>query len=168
MSRHLHEIKTGDEINFKHIKFNVKQQAPFEHDFIGMIVGGTGVAPMIQALHAVLGSESKKPAVTMLYGSRLSDDILGMELLHKWAADYPDQFKLVDILSREPDDSDWKGERGYIDKSKIEQYFPKPTDKNFQLWVCGPPPMYDALCGPRTAPGEVTGLLGDMGYNPDQ
>jgi len=169
MSRYMHEIKSGDEIKFKHIPFNVKQQAPFEYDNIGMLVGGTGVAPMIQALHAILGSSgSKKPVVTMLYGSRVSDDILGQELLHKWAAEYPDQFKLVDILSHEPADSDWKGERGFIDKACMEKYFPKPEDDKFQIWICGPPPMYDVLSGPRTETDVVKGVLGEMGYSPEQ
>jgi cytochrome-b5 reductase len=42
MSRHMHEIQLGDHINFKHIQFNVKIQAPFDYDHIFMIVGGTG------------------------------------------------------------------------------------------------------------------------------
>jgi hypothetical protein len=42
MSRHMHEIQPGDQINFKHIQFNVKIQAPFDYDHIFMIVGGTG------------------------------------------------------------------------------------------------------------------------------
>jgi cytochrome-b5 reductase len=129
-----------------------------------------GVTPMIQALHAILGSdqENKRPKVTMLYGSRVSDDILGQELLHKWAQDHPDQFTLVDVLSEEPTESDWKGARGYVDKAMIEQYFSDPSAATkFQIFVCGPPPMYKALCGPREDK-EVKGLLGDMGYTPDQ
>ena len=31
------------------------------------------------------------------------------------------------------------------------------------VFVCGPPPMYAAICGPRDADG-VTGLLGAAGY----
>jgi len=35
-------MSVGDSVNFKHIPFNVKQQAPFEYDHVGMLVGGTG------------------------------------------------------------------------------------------------------------------------------
>jgi len=169
MSHHMHTIQPGDEIAFKHIKFNVKTQAPFPYDHILMLVGGTGITPMIQALHAILGSkDGKKPKVTMLYGSKFQNDILGMELRHKWAEDYPDQFTLVDILSDEPEDSGWTGERGYISKEMIEMYFPGPEVDNTQIFVCGPPPLYAALSGPRDDKDKVSGILGEMGYKPEQ
>jgi len=123
---------------------------------------------MIQALHAMLGSSSgPKPVVTMLYGSQNSQDILGMQILEKWAADFPDNLKVIPVLSHEPEDSDWKGKRGFINKEIVEEFFPKPSDSNFQIWICGPPPMYNALTGPRDNP-EVSGLLGEMGYSPEQ
>jgi len=136
---------------------------------------------MIQALHAILGAEKatdeeghavkkqkhEDTRVVLLYGSKVSDDILGKELLHHWAEQYPDAFQCVDILSDEPDDSVWKGERGYIDEARIVKYAPKPSDlEKFCFFVCGPPPMYDALCGPRDEPDSVKGLLGKMGYQP--
>jgi len=45
MTQHLKHIKEGDEVDFKHIDFNVKIQAPAfaQYKFIGMIVGGTGM-----------------------------------------------------------------------------------------------------------------------------
>merc|ERR1712087_712770 len=49
------QLKVGETINFKHIDFNIKIPAPFKHKKIGMIAGGTGITPMIQALHAILG-----------------------------------------------------------------------------------------------------------------
>lgn len=115
-----------------------------ELDEILMMVGGTGITPMIQALHAVLGSEGKKPKVTMLYGSRVSTDILGKECLHTWAKEYPEQFQLFDVLSHEPEDSSWDGPRGYINKEMIDKNFPAAsTDKKIKVFVCGPPPMYE-------------------------
>eukprot|EP00522_Entomoneis_paludosa_P000235 CAMPEP_0172472628 /NCGR_PEP_ID=MMETSP1065-20121228/68438_1 /TAXON_ID=265537 /ORGANISM="Amphiprora paludosa, Strain CCMP125" /LENGTH=323 /DNA_ID=CAMNT_0013230777 /DNA_START=1007 /DNA_END=1975 /DNA_ORIENTATION=+ len=155
MSRHLHEIKPGvttsvsflfDEIkpgdttsvSFFHVPVNIKIQAPafLEYEEILMIIGGTGVTPMIQALHEILGSsnddgvichpETKKtiPVVTVLYGSRTSQDILGQELLSTWAQLYPDQLKLHFVLSQEPEDSTWTGLRGRINKDLIVQHFP--------------------------------------------
>ncbi|KAK1744419.1 hypothetical protein QTG54_004952 [Skeletonema marinoi] len=51
------DLPIGGTIKFKHIEFNVKIPAPFTHKKIGMIAGGTGITPMIQALHAILGRE---------------------------------------------------------------------------------------------------------------
>lgn len=169
MSHEMHEIDVDDNMKFIHTDQNVKIQAPFDYNHILILVGGTGITPMIQALHAVLGHKSKeKPKVTMLYGSKVKDDILGKELLHKWANEHKDQFTLVDVLSDEPDDSSWSGRRGYIDKKLIQEFEAGPEMAKSIVFVCGPPPMYDALCGPRDEKDKVTGVLGELGYTADQ
>jgi cytochrome-b5 reductase len=175
MSRYLCETLTvgSDAVSFLHIPQNVKRQAPFDDlEHVCMLVGGTGITPFIQALHAILGNSNNNnhnyPIVTMLYGSRVAQDIVAYELLHQWAAAYPEQFRLIDILSQEPADSDWSGQRGFINQAVIAEHFPKPSDSKFQIWVCGPPPLYNVLCGPREEPAVVTGILGDMGYSPEQ
>lgn len=164
-------LKVGEPVQFKHIEFNVKIQAPFvEPTTIVMLVGGTGVTPMVQALHAILGDEkSKSQKVVMLYGSKTSDDILGKELLDQWAKDYPEQLEVHHILSHEAEGSTWTGMRGFIDKERMEKYAPAASvGTDVKIFVCGPPPMYNALCGPRNEPAEIKGLLADLGYSADQ
>jgi cytochrome-b5 reductase len=171
MSRHLHEIKVGDTIDFKHIPANVKIQAPFRQTKIAMLVGGTGITPMIQALHAILGDDAesdKQYEVVMLYGSKASNDILGKTMVDAWAKEYMDRFQVVHVLSEEREDSEWKGLRGHIDKNIMETYLPDPSvGDDLIILVCGPPPMYQALCGPREEE-ELTGLLAEMGYAKEQ
>ena len=151
----------------------VKVPAPFKHKKIGMIAGGTGITPMIQALHAILGEwpESQQSAteeVVLLYGSRNKDDILGGEMLDRWSALHAGQFKHVDVLSNEPTESDYSGERGFIDKDKIVKYLPPASlGDDVIIFVCGPPIMYQLLCGPRNEM-EVTGILGELGYSSEQ
>jgi cytochrome-b5 reductase len=167
MSTYLTEdLKVGESVEFKHIPFNVKIQAPFPQRKIGMLVGGTGITPMIQALHAILGDSSSTTKVTMLYGSKVSSDILGEELLSKWSTDN-NRLQVVHVLSEEPEDSDWKGPRGFISKELIEKYMPSPDDKDSIIFICGPPMLYKALCGARDEK-ELSGLLADMGYSADQ
>lgn len=121
---------------------------------------------MIQALHAILGTEeSSKTKVTMLYGSQVSTDILGKEVLQNWASKY-ENFQCIDVLSNEPADSTWKGARGFINKELIGQYV-SSDEKSIMFFVCGPPPMYNALCGAREEK-EISGLLSDMGYTKEQ
>jgi cytochrome-b5 reductase len=169
MSNYLCNMTVGDTVEFKHIGFNVKIQAPFRQKKIVMLVGGTGITPMIQALHAILGdNENDKQDVVMLYGSRVATDVLGKEMMDSWAKDHSDRFKVVHVLSHEPEDSEWTGLRGYIDKEKMKTYLPDPSvGDDLIIFVCGPPPMYDAFCGPRTDK-ELTGLLAELGYNKDQ
>lgn len=123
---------------------------------------------MIQALHAILGDAGSDTEVVMLYGSKVSSDILGQELVDNWARDHKDRFKVVHVLSEEPADTEWTGARGYIDKELIKSNFPDSSGgDDTMLWICGPPPLYNALCGPRDKK-ELTGLLADMGYTAEQ
>jgi cytochrome-b5 reductase len=169
MTQHMKHMTVGQELAFKHIKFNVKIQAPFEANHIGMIVGGTGITPMIQALHAILGDDSNnKKKVTMLYGSRTADDILGMELLEAWATKYPNQLEIVHCLSDEPADSAWTGHRGFISKNLVETSLASSKEGNkVIIFVCGPPPLYNVFCGPREDKA-LSGMLADLGYDASQ
>jgi len=157
-------MEVGDTIEFKHIPFNVKIQAPFSYSKIGMIVGGTGITPMIQALHAILGDKESKTQTSMLYGSRESSDILGLDLLQQWEGD---RFNVTHVLSHEPKDSTWTGQRGFITEKLIREKMPSPKEDGVCIFVCGPPLMYQVLCGPREEK-EVKGLLHDLGYTQEQ
>ena len=96
MSTHLCNLKEGAEISFKHIDFSAKIQAPFPCKKLCMLVGATGITPMIQALHAILGDPASDIEVIMLYSSRDYKDILGKDLLGSWS-------KQLDGLSVTPD-----------------------------------------------------------------
>merc|ERR1712228_501533 len=121
----------------------------------------------IQALHAILGDSTEKTNVTLLYGSLTSKDILAQEMLDDWSEKY-DNFTLKHVLSNEEENSKFQGARGFINKILIQETIPGP-DKGDEvmIFVCGPPPMYNALCGPRDE-SEISGLLADMGYSKDQ
>lgn len=128
---------------------------------------------MIQALHAILGDgpdhqQSSTDEVVLLYGSRNNDDILGGTMLQKWAETHEHKFKYVDVLSHEPSDSNYSGERGFIDRDRIVKYLPPASlGDDVIIFICGPPIMYQLLCGPRNE-AEVTGLLKELGYSSNQ
>jgi cytochrome-b5 reductase len=166
MSTNLGSLKEGAEVSFKHIDVNIKIQAPFPCKKLCMLVGGTGITPMVQALHAVLGDPASDIEVTMLYGSRDSKDILGQDLLDSWSKQ-SDRLSVTHILSHEPEDSEWGGAVGYISKEVIEKHLPPPEDKESIIFICGPPPMYNALCGSRDEK-ELSGLLKEIGYSAEQ
>jgi len=172
LSRVFGEMNVGDELDFKHTKFNVKKQyADFKNKNknICMIVGGTGITPMIQALHAILGNPNDDTKVTMLYGSRTQDSIIARETLRKWSDSSGGQLTVIDVLSAEPEGSDWEGRRGFVDGPLIRENFPGcdcPLVGPPLVFVCGPPAMYEAVCGPREE-AEVKGVLGEMGFGED-
>lgn len=173
MSQHLDRLEVGHPVHFKHVGGNVKIQYPFNSKpNIGMLVGGTGITPMIQALHVLLGTSGDTATVGMVYGSKTSKDILAKETLDAWTATYPERLKVTHVLSDEPaEGSSWDGARGFINRELIAANLPSP-DSECLIFICGPPPMYTALSGPRDAPGappsELAGLLKEMGYTTEQ
>lgn len=133
---------------------------------------------MIQVMHAVLGTSSETRTVSLLYGSRTRDDVLAKPLLDDWLLFDGDRLNITYSLSIEPDASSWKGRRGFVDanlvKERIEEgKFPSPDD-NCIIFVCGPDPMYKAICGARVQPGGFckkkgfSGWLKELGYSPKQ
>ena len=73
---------------------------------------------------------------------------------------------MVHVLSAEPEASGWTGERGFVSRELVEKHMPKPGE-DCVVMVCGPPPMYEALCGAR-GEEELTGLLAELGYQREQ
>ena len=49
------------------------------------------------------------------------------------------------------DTPEYTAETGWIDQAKIEKYRFPPSDDTL-LFVCGLPPMYEALCAPPALP----------------
>jgi len=166
--KYISNCRVGDEVEFKQIPINVKIQYPFgKKKYYGMLVGGTGITPMVQALHALLGNEKDTSQINMLLGNQTEDDILCDKVLKSWTLTHGEQFDVTHVLSSEPEDSTWTGERGFITKELIEKHFASPTE-DVLIFVCGPPQMYDAFCGPRDERDKLSGILSDMGYSVDQ
>ena len=66
VSRYLDSLRPGDRVSFKQVKPNLKPfRYPFGKATITMLAGGTGVAPMIQALHPLLVSTAIVAAPTL-------------------------------------------------------------------------------------------------------
>lgn len=166
MSKHMENLAIGSTLDFKHIEKNVKKQFPFNNKHVTMLVGGTGITPMIQALHAILGTAGDDTKVNLIFGNKTENDILGRDLLEEWAQKSNGRLTVTHVLSNMQDDTTWNGCRGFIDQKVISEYS-APAAAGPLVMVCGPPPMYDALCGPRDAP-ELTGLLKQMGFEAEQ
>merc|ERR1719161_2787243 len=138
LSRHLDTLEIGQTVDFKHIPANVKIQYPFGKRRIGMIVGGTGITPMIQALHAILGNPNDRTQVSMLFGNKQVGDILAKDMLDAWSATHEDRFSVTHVLSREPNGTAWEGQRGRIGRELIQLHLPAPHEKDIMIFICGP------------------------------
>ena len=141
-----------------------------------MLCAGTGLTPMYQALWKLLGTPGDDRQVVLLYGSRSVEDILMKEELNAWSKRAAGRLKLVHVVGMRPDDPapegwvdtpEYTAETGWIDKAKIQKYCFPPAEDTL-LFVCGLPPMYEILCGPRTEKEIKEGsVLQKLGYTAD-
>merc|ERR1711871_1889184 len=111
----MNRLPIGGTVDFKHISFNVKLQYPFNRKYITMLVGGTGITPMLQALHAILGTPGDETEVSLVYGSKTSEGILAKDTLHEWEAENFWRFKVSHVLG------------GVIGEDHIRRHLPSPS-----------------------------------------
>jgi predicted ferric reductase len=113
---------------------------PEEEDLV-FIAGGIGVTPLMSMLRHMKDTRDKR-SVTFLYANRTQSDIVfPQELSDIEKGGFP-ALKMVHVLSGAHEG--WSGEKGHIDKEKIERHCGKQlADKTF--YVCGPPGMLSAV-----------------------
>jgi len=85
-----------------------------------MLAGGTGIAPMYQILQAAHKNQDISKFI-LLYSNKTQEDILLKKELDEMVELKKFKLEVINTLTRETNDSDWKGERGRIDDEKIKK-----------------------------------------------
>ncbi len=105
------------------------------------IAGGIGITPfksmVLDALHRDLA-----PPMTLLYSNRT----LASAAWHKLFVELGERssrFTYAPTITRDADNTDWKGERRRIDADFIRNYVADFDAVSF--YVCGPPAMVNAV-----------------------
>ena len=102
------------------------------------IAGGSGLAPILSLLEQMVYEKIDR-RVILLYGGREQRDIYALNEIDTLSLNLLGKLTFIPILSEEPVDSSWDGERGFVTEAlkKIENL------GNFHAYLCGPPPMID-------------------------
>jgi len=100
------------------------------------IAGGIGVTPFMGMLRYMRDTEAHL-RVLVLYANRSERDITFRDELAKIEAGERPRLTVVHVLSNPG--ADWAGEKGYVDRDKMERHVGTVDGKAF--YVCGPPPM---------------------------
>lgn len=148
---------------------------PNQWKSIGMLAGGTGITPMYQVLQELLADSNDRTEVRLLYASRTPTDIILKNELDSLQAKHKN-FKVFYTVDKGTEG--WNGNVGYINQDLIKSFLPSPTSStasssstDTKIMVCGPPGFMKLLSGEKKSPtdqGELTGLLKDMQYTPEQ
>lgn len=168
MSTHMHDMVPGQRLDFKG-PLPKYAWTPNKHEHIALVAGGTGVTPMYQLCRAIFNNPDDKTKVTLVFGNVTEEDILLKHEFQELENTYPQRFRAFYTLDNPP--KEWVGNKGYITKELLKTVLPDPKSNNIKVFVCGPPPLYKAISGPKVSPkdqGELTGYLAELGYNKDQ
>ena len=169
----------GEEASMK-----VKPQRKFHDEYyfsnrwgeLGFVAGGTGIAPMLQMIRAILATPEETTRMSLVYANRFEVDIMMKDELDKTARDHPDRFKVHYVLSNPPSEG-WTGGTGWVGAADLSpEHLPAPAP-NVMVLVCGRDEFLETVSGmtargPSPEPGkkgpkvqgELTGLLADVGY----
>jgi 3-phenylpropionate/trans-cinnamate dioxygenase ferredoxin reductase subunit len=116
-----------------------------------LVAGGSGLAPILALLEDALAQGVTRP-VTLLFGARQQQDLYGQAQIAAIARDWPAGLQFVPVLSAEPEGSDWQGARGMV-AERVARHIAPDT----QAYLCGPPPMVDAVAAVLQQHGVARG-----------
>jgi ring-1,2-phenylacetyl-CoA epoxidase subunit PaaE len=140
------DLNVGDAIEITAPEGRFELQPEANKNYIAF-AAGSGITPILSMVKSVLENESTSK-FTLVYGNKSAADTIFYDELNQLKENYPNQFKLHYIFSRE----DVKNQlRGRIDKS-VTNYFVKNMYKETS---------FDAafLCGPEAMIHEVSKTL---------
>jgi benzoate/toluate 1,2-dioxygenase reductase component len=110
------------------------------------LAGGTGLAPFLSMLRQLAEKGTNGQPIHLVYGVTRDDDLVELEEIETLAARIPD-FTFITVVA---DPTSAHSRKGYVtDHLAAEQLYAGEID----VYLCGPPPMVDAVRGWLAAQG---------------
>ncbi|MGE3847585.1 MAG: NADH:ubiquinone reductase (Na(+)-transporting) subunit F [Gammaproteobacteria bacterium] len=108
-----------------------------------LVGGGSGMAPLLSILCDLVAARCQDP-VRFYYGARAERDLFYLERIAALGAQLAD-FAFIPALSEPAAGDAWDGERGLIHDVLARQFAEGGRNPRLEAYVCGPPPMVDAV-----------------------
>jgi cytochrome-b5 reductase len=116
ISRHIAGMKLGQSIKTKGPKGQFVYHSGLVRAF-GMIAGGTGLAPMLQIIKAIVRNPQDKTEVDLIFANVNEEDILLREELDELATRH-NNLRVHYVLNNPPEG--WKGGVGFVTQDMIK------------------------------------------------
>jgi predicted ferric reductase len=113
---------------------------PEEGDLV-FVSGGIGITPMMSMLRYMHDTGDERQ-VRLVYTNQEERDIVFRKEIDRIAARGALQLEVTHMLEEPPED--WTGESGVLDAGSMERLL-GPFTESRTFYVCGPPPMMDAV-----------------------
>ncbi|MBT3274811.1 MAG: 2Fe-2S iron-sulfur cluster binding domain-containing protein [Spirochaetales bacterium] len=138
-STYIHNLKEGDEVIFTgpYGEFRLSENPNTEIICVG---GGAGMAPISCIIHSIYEKWPDR-SCHLYFGCRSMKDVFYLDDFQKLAAKHPN-LKIHYALSEPSEVDKWDGDTGFIHLS-VDKWI--KDDEKRQAFLCGPPPMIDAV-----------------------
>jgi nitrate reductase (NAD(P)H) len=158
LTRYLNEVNVGDFVDAKGPAGEIKYEGRGDLIVHGakkkvgrmtLLAGGTGVAPMLQLIVAVLSDPSDETEITFLFANKTEKDILLKYTLDRLQREHPTRFAVHYTVSKH--DETWSGLSGRVNEKMIAQTcFGAGCSENKRTvaLLCGPPLFETETCVP--------------------
>jgi 3-phenylpropionate/trans-cinnamate dioxygenase ferredoxin reductase subunit len=117
------------------------------------IAGGIGITPVMSMLRSLADRGDPRPLL-LIYANKNWRDVTFREEIQDLERRL--NLRIVHVLEDPPES--WSGEKGMVDKDLLKRHLPELADLQ-EYFVCGPPPLMDAveksLYQLGTPPGNV-------------
>jgi len=181
---YLCNLQVGDEIQAKVKPQRIMHNHPHVHNrwkHVGLIAGGTGIAPLYQLLMILLKDCTCK--VNVLSINRVEEDILLKKELDDLVKEYPDRVSVTySLTGSDMGDTDKGYKSGRGDTKLALESLPHPTlGKDVMIFVCGKDGFVEHWGGPvgrapnnadgtkgKKIQGELLGVLREARYDASQ
>jgi CDP-4-dehydro-6-deoxyglucose reductase len=107
---------------------------------IVFVASGTGFAPIKAIVEHAFHKGVTRPMV-LYWGGRREKDLYMHALAEKWAAEHPQQFKYVPVISHALPEDHWAGRTGFVHRAVMQDF---PDLSGHQVYACGVPVMVDS------------------------
>jgi predicted ferric reductase len=104
------------------------------------VAGGVGITPVLGILQTLAARGDKRP-MTVVHADKSVDDLTGSDEL----AELQERLDLEVVTVLEDPPEGWDGDVGLPDADLLDRVAPDRQRERFQYFVCGPPPMLDAV-----------------------
>lgn len=101
------------------------------------IAGGIGITPFLSMLKYMCNND-KDMEVVLFWGVNTKDELIFKEDF-KDISSHIKHFKFIPVVAN---DINYSGEKGFVDKIKLQKYLDSNLDYDF--YICGPPIMLEA------------------------
>lgn len=160
-STYLHSLSPNDTLFFIAALPGYKYK-PNAFSHVTMIAGGAGITPIYQLMQGILRNPEDKTKITVIIGVNTDEDVLLKKEFDECERKFPARFKIVYTCSHPVEGSALR--KGYVTKELLRDVLGEKEESDTKVFVCGPPPMEEALVGKRGGGG----ILKELGFRKDE